>query len=238
MKQCLFCFANLLQYDCLYEAVKLRHKYEFCTVCLSQIEMIDERKSLCSRCGNKVTHTSICADCQYWEQTQHHIVNQQALFRYNDFTVNLLWKIKHNRDIHLIRGFYPFIKRKLLQTYDFSTTVFIPIPTSEDALQWRGFNLSEFIFSELNLPLTVLPIFMTIKGKVAKQHSLDRTTRLRTVKARYVLDEEKTGQLSADKWKRVVLIDDVYTTGATMTKGIKSLPVLDSHKMVSFTIFR
>jgi competence protein ComFC len=165
-------------------------------------------------------------------------VSEQAIFRYNEFIVNVLWQIKHNRDIHLIRGFYPFIRAYVRKTYDLAHTVFVPIPTNKATLRRRRFNLIECVFQELQLPITVCPLFMMSDEANVKQHTLGRNERLAASKQRFVCDKIQLKVFKGNTWQKIVIVDDVYTTGATVMKAIKSLPHVEQDKVCSFTLFR
>jgi len=238
MNTCLFCFAPLVRHDRLLEGFKLREQAAFCSDCIERLRLITAQDDLCSRCRKSTSEGAVCGDCFSWEREHGYIVKHDAVFHYNDFALDALWQIKYNRDIHLIRGFYFFIKRTLKETYDLSTTVFIPIPSNQTALEIRRFNLIEFIFFELHIPVNVVPIFVTLTRKEEQQHSLNKAQRLRAADRRYRVDVSRLKVLEMQQYEHIVIIDDVYTSGATIRGAVQSLPSLCRKHVRSFSIFR
>jgi len=238
MNHCLFCFAPLLGTDTLFHVFVLQPKYTFCATCMDKLVFIREQQEICPRCCKGWSAGVTCPDCKYWEDTIGYVVCQQAIFCYNEFIVNVLWQIKHNRDIHLIRGFYPFICAYVRRTYDLAHTVFVPIPTDRATLRRRRFNLIEFVLQELQLPLNVCPLFSMVDEANVKQHQRGRSERLEASKQRFVCDNALVKVLEEQSWQKIIIVDDVYTTGATVVKAVKSLPQVVQNKVSSFTLFR
>ncbi len=96
----------------------------------------------------------------------------------------------------------------------------IPVPLHRRKLKERGFNqaeiLAKFIAPYLNLPL--------VKGSLIRvrftgsQTHLKRKERLTNVKGAFKI--KKRGVL---KGKKILLVDDVYTTGITLNEASKEI---------------
>lgn len=238
MKKCLFCWRNLLDHTMLHEAFSLLQHRSFCASCAGQLELIGYKQTHCLRCQKKMSQQTICDDCLYWERAQQIKIDQQSIFYYNDFIVDVLWQIKHNRDIHLIRGFYAQIIRKIRRTYDLAHAVFVPIPTDVVSLKERRFHLISLVLRELPLRLQIHDVFQCIAQKRTKQHVLAKEQRLQLADTSYGLNEDELAALQTERCRHIVIVDDVYTTGATMVKAIKSLRFAQQKKIGTFTLFR
>lgn len=96
----------------------------------------------------------------------------------------------------------------------------IPIPLHRRKLKERGFNQAEtiakFIASYLNLPL-VKDGLMRVRF-TDSQSNLKREERLINVKRAF-----KAKRRGILKGKRVLLVDDVYTTGITLNEAAKEI---------------
>jgi len=109
--------------------------------------------------------------------------------------------------------------------------IFIPIPLGEKRQKERGFNqvtrVLENIHSEKNF--LILPLLKR-KRETFPQTELHRTERLKNIKDAFLVDENESENKALKKvdekkeedclW---VVVDDVYTTGATLTEAHKVL---------------
>jgi ComF family protein len=116
---------------------------------------------------------------------------------------------------------------------DFSDFVLVPIPLSKKKLKWRGFNQAEEIAKELSNFLKI-PLISDclIKIKETKdQVELSEKERKESVKGVFfVKNEEKI------LGKNVLLVDDVFTTGATMEEAARVLREAGVKKIVGIVI--
>lgn len=96
----------------------------------------------------------------------------------------------------------------------------VPIPLHKKRMIERGFNQSEIIADLLNKKLS-FPVDNSILKRVKnikKQSLLNRKKRLQNVKNAFILNK-RTHKIA----KSIILVDDVYTTGATMQECAKLL---------------
>lgn len=96
------------------------------------------------------------------------------------------------------------------------------VPLYKSKLKQRGFNQSEEIAkhlsSFLNIPL--LPNVLIKTEKTLPQMSLNKEQRLKNVSDCFKVNSEKKNQINN---KNILLVDDVFTTGATMEECAKIL---------------
>lgn len=137
---------------------------------------------------------------------------------YNRYLRELMHDFKFNRKSYLYKPFSKFIismiKEKGIEGIDL--IMFIPIHRRKEAI--RGYNQSEllatYISKELNIPISRGNL---IKKKwTREQNTLDRIQRLNNLRESFSIKkpEEITG-------KRILLIDDILTTGATFNECSK-----------------
>ncbi|MEO5939917.1 MAG: ComF family protein [Candidatus Limnocylindrales bacterium] len=100
--------------------------------------------------------------------------------------------------------------------------VLVPVPVHAERARQRGYDQAELIAraAAADLKLRCAPILERSRATVA-QFDLDRATRATNVRGAFRLKEREPGALAAGpgplagRW--VVLVDDVVTTGATLT---------------------
>lgn len=110
----------------------------------------------------------------------------------------------------------------------------IPVPISRKRMTERGFNQSELIAEDLAQRLLIeyskRALFRVRHTK--RQSGLGARQRAKNVE----------GAFLADKWivqgKKILLVDDIYTRGATISECAKELKKAGALKVVGITLFR
>jgi ComF family protein len=115
----------------------------------------------------------------------------------------------------------------------FSDFILVPIPLSKKKLRWRGFNQAEEIARELaNFLKIPLISDCLVKLKETKdQVELSEKERRENVKGVFFVKnkEEIFG-------RNILLVDDVFTTGATMEEAARVLKEAGAEKIVGIVI--
>ncbi len=100
-----------------------------------------------------------------------------------------------------------------------SADVIVPMPLSAQRLQERGFNQALLLARALRADKTDASVLLRIKDTPA-QSSLNRRDRLASVKNAFAVDPFKTSSILQ---RRVVLVDDVMTSGASLNAAASAL---------------
>ncbi|MBI4550369.1 MAG: ComF family protein [Candidatus Omnitrophica bacterium] len=110
----------------------------------------------------------------------------------------------------------------------------VPVPLDEKRLRERGFNQSEVLASLLAAGLE-LPVRRSLKKIRATppQSSLNRKKRLENLSGSFSVAEPARVQ-----GKRVLLVDDIYTTGATANECARTLLAAGARSVHCFTLVR
>jgi len=132
------------------------------------------------------------------------------LFTKNGIVQNVLHKIKYNNRADIAKKLGERIAHKYsLDHYD----VLVPIPMHSSKQRKRGYNQAEEIAKGIHMATNV-PICHTALKK--KTDTKSQTQRDRISRRLNVLKSYDTGSALSIDIKKVLLIDDVVTTGATL----------------------
>jgi len=171
-------------------------------------------------------------------------IHFKSLLQYrNKITRKAIWAIKYNKNQKLIRKFsvllYEFILENTIDETafnNFDNPLLIPIPMHKNNIKERGYNQSELIAKEIykidegkNFELTLDAL---LKEKETPHQSTlkNKIERLKNLKDCFSANENKI------KNRNVILIDDVITTGTTMTEASKTLRKAGAKKVIGFSI--
>ena len=161
----------------------------------------------------------VCPDCQ--ELLEPRFINFKignykalAIYEYNEFVKKLIYLYKGCFDYEMREVFLNLYFKELKVLY--KKYIAIPIPSFKEDDNKRGFNHVVEAFSFLGLK--ALPILI----KTAHHKQAEKNAEERKEISKYLALSE-TPNL---KNKRVLLVDDIYTTGATIRSAIKLIEKL------------
>ena len=95
----------------------------------------------------------------------------------------------------------------------------IPLPLSDQRLQWRGYNQAQVLAQALDFGKTRSGMLLRIKD-TPPQSSLPRSERLTSVRDAFAVDPLQVVHV---RGKRLVLVDDVMTSGASLSAAARVL---------------
>ncbi|HTE48984.1 MAG TPA: phosphoribosyltransferase family protein [Candidatus Paceibacterota bacterium] len=158
-----------------------------------------------------------------------------------------LWLFKYKNKKSLARFFAKIIYDKILEELselslmeNFNHAVLIPIPLSNLRYRERGYNQAELICKELirinklrHGADLILENNILIKPKETKHqaHIENKTKRLKNITGSFSVKNCETL-----KGRNIILIDDIITTGATLTEAKKILKLSGARKVIAFTV--
>ena len=165
-----------------------------------------------------------------------------ALFCATSFQDKFVQRLIHSfkyppflRDLAKPLAFSIIAHISLLNKPIYPPDVICPIPLHRRRLKWRGYNHAEELAKQLGKAFS-LPVVSNalIKRKhTAPQVSLGREERLRSMKGVF---EVRNPQAIASK--NILLVDDVYTTGATMEECARVLKKAGAARVLGAVVAR
>ena len=108
----------------------------------------------------------------------------------------------------------------------------IPIPLHPARKRKRGYNQAEILAEELGCLLHI-PVRKDVLYRIRKtrpQKSLNDTERIRNLKGAFAVSGKETVKA------KVLIVDDIYTTGSTIRRCAKMLRLAGAEKVYFLTI--
>lgn len=221
-KTCLNCGkeGNYLCSDC--QALIEITTSQYCPGC--QKITIDGKP--CKNCKKSIQLNRLYFSTFYKNQIVKKLITK---FKYEPFCKELAKPLANLIIIHfqLLGNF-----QNLVRNWDL---VLIPVPLDKKRLKWRGFNQAEELAKELSLILK-LPVvggnLIKIK-KTPPQVDLEKNLRIQNLNGVFsIKNKEKI------KGKKILLVDDVYTTGSTLNQCAKILKEAGAKEVWGVTVAR
>ncbi len=189
--------------------------YYMCEQCKKDFPYISG--VVCCKCGHPVLDgNDYCDNCRFFN---YDFDEARAVFEYNDKTKGRILGIKYHNQKYLAK-FFAKLMKDVLDDWGVKPDIIVPIPISSERRKERGFNQSELIADEL-ATLTGLPVVSKIISKKSDsklQKGLTMKERFENMKGVFELDKRYIL-----KFKKVLIIDDVFTTGATVSEASRTI---------------
>ena len=208
---------------------------------------------VCGICG-KFNQDFLCKKCQKMleaeakfeidkvDNQEYFFENHLYIFKYEGIIRKLILNYKFNEKSYLYKTFVNFLLKnekffKILKSYD----TIIPVPVSAKRMNERGYNQSELLANDIVKQIIEKSIEKAececitdclVKNKnIIEQSKLNKEQRQKNIQGVYILkNKEKLIN------KKILLIDDIYTTGSTANECCKVLQKVKPKKIDVFTI--
>ncbi|GGI39233.1 competence protein ComF [Mammaliicoccus stepanovicii] len=193
-----------------------------CSTCKGKLTF-DESVDRCERCLKILAQEEVeCLDC-LWLSNKYTLINKLfTLYDYKGVVKSLIHQYKSNGDIAL-SDIYT-IPRKLTLSYD----IVIPAPIHINKLKNRTFDHVAYVLDKQHIQYQ--QIFITKERR--KQSDLSKRER-----AHQQNPFEITREIPLEN-KRILLVDDIYTTGLTIHQMAELLFMRKIRKVDALTFAR
>lgn len=194
--------------------------------------------NLCPVCNKVIGRMDyICNDCpdklRYSDKEETLCGGRLiSVCRYDSSTEPIVLGAKRNRDGSKLSFMAYTLMRKITDSFDTLPDVLLPVPIYHSDKVKKGYCHTEKICREIT-ELTGIPTVTAVSKikKTAQQKSLGREQRLVNLKGCFAVTDE-----NALKGKHVLVIDDVTTTGSTLTEIYHTIENCDP-AAVDFAVF-
>ena len=191
-----------------------------CLDCDSTFEKIGEEH--CPNCM-KIGLSTKCQDCQFWCKEGVE-VSHRAIFTYNQAMKDFFSRYKFDGDFLLRKVFASVLSEELKKYKEYQ---FVVIPLSKERYADRGFNQVEGLVEATGFKY----LDLLDKREERASSSKSRSERLATELPFFI----KSGVSIP---KKILLIDDIYTTGTTINRVKKLLEEAGAEDVKTFSLVR
>ncbi len=178
-----------------------------CHSCRSSLPRV--MSPLCPKCGRPQPSGILCSSCVSW---QAEIDGIRSPFRFDGVMRQAVYQLKY-RNLRVLAAPLAQLLNDYLVTNPVPGEVLVPVPLHRKRLRERGYNQSSLLARELG-KLTNL---LVVDGCLIRQRHASPQARASTVDERQSnVADAFAGCDQKLRDKRVLLIDDVSTSGATL----------------------
>ncbi len=183
-------------------------RYAVCDKC--RLELND---NFCLRCGrHKIGIGDFCGEC---DNESLFFDEARSAVNYTETAQNIVWRFKYGDAKFMARPFSEYMLDVLLKT-DWTFDCFSFVPSDKKRLKRRGYNQAELLAAELSAR-TTKPCFQLLE-KV--KHTINQA---RLTRQERLINLRDAFEAKFKPPERVLIIDDVMTTGATLNECAKAL---------------
>jgi competence protein ComFC len=236
LSYCLYCHEPYSEAWSWEAFMGLKQSPLLCHACEGKLVRI--KGEICRMCGRDFSvfpeqyrQGDCCFDCIRWEENEDWtgvLQQNRSLYVYNDYMKEIIAKLKFRGDAEVVKAFYPVVSSEFKRIS--RDALLVAIPLSEERHYERGFNQAELLAGGLKkLTKNVLKR----KTHEEKQSKKTREERLSQKENPFeVVDSLKVND------QKVILVDDVYTTGSTLRYAAKVLIEAGARNISSITLAR
>ncbi len=208
---------------------------ELCAKCFSMLKFLPD--NCCPVCARPYiypldeTESYVCPRCQKKRQYLHRL---KAVVAYDDFIKQLILPLKHAGKTEAVRFLAHLMYGRaadMLQSAD----VLIPVPLHWLRLAKRQYNQSALIAKELS-KMTGKP-FLT-RALVRVRHTPAQGHKTKAERKANIAGAFKVAAPNQIKGKRIVIIDDVCASGATLREAAKMLKQAGAKNVEALVVAR
>jgi ComF family protein len=163
------------------------------------------------KCGKPVDEDEeYCHDCL---RCTHEFVEGRAALVYDEFTSKSIYRFKYNHKREFAKVYGRIMVERLGEKIkSWNADVIIPVPIHKSRMKKRGYNQAKLIADELSKRLNI-PVCNTLVVRntaTSVQKDLSAKARQNNLKKAFNVTKNDV------KYRSVLIVDDIYTTGATV----------------------
>jgi ComF family protein len=205
-----------------------------CSACRDRLPLVSS--PLCPICGIPFTGTGGDHRCGACLIHPPHFDSARAHFLYEGAIRDLIHSFKYNQNTKLryplalltLEGMSGFLK-------EHDPHLIIPVPLHRSRLRKRGFNQAVLLGRVLSRQLTLPMLTNTLVRTRSTEPQIELSAAERRLNVKGAFTVNRPDRVAG---KRILLLDDVMTTGSTMDECAKELKKAGADVVVAATIAR
>ena len=187
-----------------------RSGHVLCPTCIARIQLLPS--PFCEFCGTPLSTYGVCKNCQF---RLPKLSGQRAVSLYQEPLRGCIHRLKYDGNIRLAEPL-GLLLAQAYRRYDMQADMLIPVPLHSQRQQQRGFNhaslLAEVCSANIGVPMND-NILVRHRATVA-QVDLHPRERYQNVAGAFACSSSSANSVLNER--RIVIIDDVSTTSATL----------------------
>jgi ComF family protein len=179
--------------------------------------------SLCKKCELQIEKHKSCIIDNYEKDNTKFFNEHMYIFKYEGLIRNKILSYKFGDKAYLYKTFANFFinDKKIfafLERYD----IIIPVPISYKRFKERGYNQSKLIARQIskNTNLKLITNCLYKNKNIVAQSTLNKEKRQKNVENAFSINSKKLAKI---KDKKILILDDIFTTGSTVNECAKML---------------
>lgn len=196
-----------------------------------------EKSFLCDKCRVKIINP------HFADLNKNGCEKVFSFLSYNNPAVKkLLWNLKyrHISEIAKILSEIILYNCTYFSTIDKKSYILIPVPISTKRKRQRGYNqsalIAEFISKKTGIVL-INELLIKKKETIPQVETKNKKERIKNLKNSFAINKNAVKEKGV-KNARVILVDDVITTGATLNEAAKTLKKAGFKSVIGITAAR
>ena len=221
-----------------------------CPICRNPLKR--EEKDVCEECWKALARlpSPYCPYCKFFFENEDEIADHQcaslgtakdrrilavrSLSTFDDHYQKLVHRLKYDKKIQLGRRLAQELGESMLEDKEFAgCDMVIPVPLHRARERERGFNQSEVLAEGISraIGISLTKGIMKRKRNTKDQTYLNAQQRAENVREAFVVTQPENID-----GKRVILVDDVMTTGATLNECARMLLEVGATRVFAATL--
>lgn len=196
-----------------------------CSVCLP---LLPEIQPQCYRCYRTTNGNKTCASCRRGSPLECVWIRSS----YDGFAEALVRSLKFNRALMAADTIAASLANQFISAFP-KNGVIVPIPTASGRVRQRGYDQSVLIAKALSRKTKLPYSSMLLRRGQQRQTGSSRSHRLMQLQDAFQIKQHKI--LTT---KEVILVDDVFTTGATLEAAARTIKQAKAKKVHALVFAR
>ncbi len=203
--------------------------WRWCPTCASRVS--HPLEPICAICGVPLERPD--GSCEFCRAAPPHYCELRSWSLFEEPVRNAIHRLKYRRDIGLGEALTPWLA-ECLGGWHWPVDLVVPLPLGKKRLAERGYNQASLIARPLSMAMRLA---YASDAVVRSQETRSQVGLTRTQRQRNVLNAFRA-KPSRVKGRIVLLVDDVATTGSTLSSCAEALYAAGARDVFAFTVSR
>lgn len=217
------------EYKCIFCGRECKDtEFDICEHCKKEVLPLNEN-NVCFKCGRPLLNNfeNVCEDCKY---SNFSFDKVRSVFIYEDGVCDCVKALKYGGEKYKAKYFARLMKDRFMKlNFDIDIVTFVP--TSVEREKERGYNQAKLIAEEF-CKITNYPLKSLLEKRINSESQVSLTKKERRENLKGAFKLSKNQKVSGLK---ILVIDDVYTSGATLDSVAMVLKKSGAEKVYGLT---